>query len=343
MRQAGEEFVFNTPCSLANYKLFKGRFMAAFGFNTYNKNNNNSNGLSQSQNTNNNNNDSNGICSSQSVPAQLNHIQTLTRRDRFNDLSQMELDYNPSDYVSPETQVVMSGEWVSDLLGRAATTNENLENSFHEIQFGGVCINGSEVSSYSKVLGNSSVVNGGASLKVGDAFACEIADGWHKKDKFVFNSNKCTKVTLDAIAMRVPLKRQMVNELIELLFEQMKVIAPINPSSRGYVLGVEALFDAFPVLEIHHRLAPSTSSTSSAAALEPITPKKFFIQKLKDKYAFNRKHDPIISQLKKVFIYFYLFYLFFQKKIEFITNKLKVQDQRKKYTPTKQNLKRLDK
>ncbi len=168
MRQAGEEFVFNTPCSLANYKLFKGRFMAAFGFNTYNKNNNNSNGLSQSQNTNNNNNDSNGICSSQSVPAQLNHIQTLTRSDRFNDLSQMELDYNPSDYVSPETQVVMSGEWVSDLLGRAATTNENLENSFHEIQFGGVCINGSEVSSYSKVLGNSSVVNGGASLKVGE-------------------------------------------------------------------------------------------------------------------------------------------------------------------------------
>jgi len=72
----------------------------------------------------------------------------------------------------------------------------------------------------------------------------------------------------------------------------MKVIAPINPSSRGYVLGVEALFDAFPVLEIHHRLAPSTSS---AAASEPITPKKFFIQKLKDKYAFNRKNDPIIS------------------------------------------------
>jgi len=94
------------------------------------------------------------------------------------------------------------------------------------------------------------------------------------------------------------------------------------------------------VLEIYHKLAPSTSS---AAASEPITPKKFFIQKLKDKYAFNRKNDPIISQLKKVFIYFYLFYLFLQKKIKFITNKLKVQDQRKKYTPTKQNLKRLDK
>jgi hypothetical protein len=94
---------------------------------------------------------------------------------------------------------------------------------------------------------------------------------------------------------------------------------------------------------LYHKLAPSTPSTSSAAASEPITPKKFFIQKLKDKYAFNRKHDPIISQLKKVFIYFYLFYLFLQKKIKFITNKLKVQDQRKKYTPTKQNLKRLDK
>ena len=114
MRQAGEEFVFNTPSSLANYKSFKGRFMAAFGFNTYNKNNNNSNGLSQSQNTNNNNNnnDSHDISSSQSVPAQLNHIQTLTRSDRFNDLSQMELDFNPSDCIRPETQMVMSGEWV---------------------------------------------------------------------------------------------------------------------------------------------------------------------------------------------------------------------------------------
>ena len=55
---------------------------------------------------------------------------------------------------------------------------------------------------------------------------------------------------------------------------------------------------------LYHKLAPSTPSTSSAAASEPITPKKFFIQKLKDKYAFNRKNDPIISQLKKVFIYF---------------------------------------
>ena len=54
-------------------------------------------------------------------------------------------------------------------------------------------------------------------------------------------------------------------------------------------------------------------------------------------------YNPIISQLKKLFIYFYLFYLFLQKKIKFITNKLKVQDKRKKYTPTKQNLKRLDK
>jgi hypothetical protein len=83
------------------------------------------------------------------------------------------------------------------------------------------------------------------------------------------------------IAMRVPLKRQMVNELIELLFEQMKVIAPINPSSRGYVLGVEALFDTFPVLEIYHKLAPSTPGTTSAAASEPITPKNFFFKSLK--------------------------------------------------------------
>ena len=121
--------------------------------------------------------------------------------------------------------------------------------------------------------------------------------------------------------MRVPLKRQMVNELIELLFEQMKVIAPINPSARGYVLGVEALFDTFPVLEIYHKLAPSTPGKTSAAASEPITPKNFFIQKLRDKYGSYRKNDPIISQLKKVFILIFFIYSFKKKLSLFLINK----------------------
>jgi hypothetical protein len=33
----------------------------------------------------------------------------------------------------------------------------------------------------------------------------------------------------------------MIKELIKLLFEYIKLIAPINPLSKGYILGVEEI------------------------------------------------------------------------------------------------------
>ena len=76
-----------------------------------------------------------------------------------------------------------------------------------------------------------------------------------------------------ACPVRVPLKRQMIKELIELLFEQMKVIAPINPLSKGFILGVEGLFDRFPSLEIYHKL-----ENSSASATPTETQRSYFIK-----------------------------------------------------------------
>jgi hypothetical protein len=295
MRTAGEEFVFNTPSSLTNYRLFKNRFMLAFGFNIINDSNDESN------------------FKSSQVSAQLHLMQPLTPSNKFGDLSQINMSneltkqtkyFDSDEFISPETGMMISGEWVSDLLERAAATNENLENSFHEIEFNGICVNGSKV--VGTVLGNSNAVNVESS-KVDD-----VPDGWNTKEKFIFNSNKCSQVTLDAISMRVPLKRQMIKELIELLFEQMKVIAPINPLSKGFILGVEGLFDRFPSLEIYHKLENSSASASPAE-----TPRSYFIKKIREKYAVYRRVDPIISNLKKV------------------------KQQREKFTPKKQNVKRL--
>ncbi len=56
---------------------------------------------------------------------------------------------------------------------------------------------------------------------------------------------------------------------------------------------------------------------SSASATPTETPRSYFIKKIREKYAVYRRVDPIISNLKKV------------------------KQQREKFTPKKQNVKRL--
>lgn len=72
----------------------------------------------------------------------------------------------------------------------------------------------------------------------------------------------------------------MIKELIEILFEKMKVIAPINPLSKVFILGVESLFDRFPSFEIYHKL------DNSAASATPIEkPRSYYIKIIRNKYA----------------------------------------------------------
>lgn len=73
-------------------------------------------------------------------------MQALTFSNKFSDLSQINIDtihsyelakqkknFESDDFICLETGIIISREWVSDLLERAGSTNENSENSFHEI------------------------------------------------------------------------------------------------------------------------------------------------------------------------------------------------------------------
>jgi len=52
-------------------------------------------------------------------------------------------------------------------------------------------------------------------------------DGWNPKVKFVFNASKLANLTLRVLERGIALTSKEVNELIELLFEQMREIAPV--------------------------------------------------------------------------------------------------------------------
>jgi len=54
-----------------------------------------------------------------------------------------------------------------------------------------------------------------------------VPDGWNPKVKFVFNASKLANLTLRALERGIALTSKEVNELIELLFEQMREIAPV--------------------------------------------------------------------------------------------------------------------
>ncbi len=75
---------------------------------------------------------------------------------------------------------------VSDQLERAAAADENLENSFYEIEFNGICVNCSKV--VGTVLGNSNSVNVESS-KVGDVSQKHQMTGKQKKNLFLIATN----------------------------------------------------------------------------------------------------------------------------------------------------------
>jgi len=72
--------------------------------------------------------------------------------------------------------------------------------------------------------------------------------------KFVFNKCKLSALTLQVLNdSRLPISVKESGVVIDRLFEQMVSFGPrdlINPGSRGYLLGVEVIFDQFPDLKI---------------------------------------------------------------------------------------------
>ena len=51
---------------------------------------------------------------------------------------------------------------------------------------------------------------------------------------------------------RIPLTQREVKELVQKLFEQMRIFASIvlQPGATGYLLSVESIFDCFPGIQI---------------------------------------------------------------------------------------------